>query len=187
MGDLGAKEERTKAGARDAMELDLELEASSPSAELDSLKSASEESEREEIEAGPGEPRRALRASAHHAVNPLKTDDDAVIHIEYQGRIDLGSGKAVSAPLFQTGAEQYEWLNRIQAIGIGQNQPPSDDAPGALPRRLFSGRSSAGVAFSPSFLTSFSFSFRGASAGGSARFAPHQRRLLPRRGLGSRG
>lgn len=77
MGDLGAKEERTKAGARDAMELDLELEASSPSAELDSLKSASEESEREEIEAGPGEPRRALRASAHHAVDPLKTDDDA--------------------------------------------------------------------------------------------------------------
>jgi len=67
----------------------------------------------------------------------LETDDDAIIHIEYQGRIDLGSGKAVSAPLFQTGAEQYEWLNRVQAIGIGQNRLPTDEAPGQITYDLF--------------------------------------------------
>lgn len=53
----------------------------------------------------------------------LKTDDDELIQMDYSGRIDLGSGVAVSAPLFQTGAEQYDWLNRLQAIGTGQNTP----------------------------------------------------------------
>lgn len=53
----------------------------------------------------------------------LKTDDDALIQMEYSGRIEFGSGTAISAPLFQTGAEQYDWLNRIQAIGVGKNGP----------------------------------------------------------------
>jgi len=53
----------------------------------------------------------------------LKTDDDEIIQMEYSGRIDMGAGVAVSAPLFQTGAERYDWLNRIQAIGVGQNSP----------------------------------------------------------------
>jgi len=51
----------------------------------------------------------------------LKTDDDEIIYVEYSGRIDLTNGQVVSAPLFQTGAEKYDWLNRIQAIGMGQN------------------------------------------------------------------
>lgn len=55
----------------------------------------------------------------------LKTDDDAVIYMEYSGRINLTNGQVVSAPLFQTGAEQYDWLNRIQAVGVGQNSPES--------------------------------------------------------------
>ena len=55
----------------------------------------------------------------------LKTDDDALIYMEYSGRIDLTNGQAMSAPLFQTGAEQYDWLNRIQAVGVGQNSPES--------------------------------------------------------------
>ena len=53
----------------------------------------------------------------------LKTNDDELVHVEYSGRIDLTTGSVVSAPLFQTGAEQYDWLNRMQAIGIGQNSP----------------------------------------------------------------
>ena len=53
----------------------------------------------------------------------LKTDDDELIYVEYSGRIDLTNGSVVSAPLFQTGAEKYDWLNRMQAIGIGQNSP----------------------------------------------------------------
>ena len=49
----------------------------------------------------------------------VRTDDDEIIHIEYTGRIDFATGTAVSAPLFQAG-EAYDWLNRIQAIGVGQ-------------------------------------------------------------------
>lgn len=53
----------------------------------------------------------------------LKSDDDELIYVEYSGRISLTTGKVMSAPLFQTGAEQYDWLNRIQAIGDGVNTP----------------------------------------------------------------
>lgn len=53
----------------------------------------------------------------------LRTDDDALIYMEYSGRIDLTDGSVVSAPLFQTGAEEYDWLNRMQAVGVGQNSP----------------------------------------------------------------
>ena len=67
----------------------------------------------------------------------LKTDDGEIVHLEYSGRIDLTTGTAVSAPLFQTGAEQYDWLNRIQAIGVGQNAPATDDAPGQIVYELF--------------------------------------------------
>jgi len=53
----------------------------------------------------------------------LQTDDGEILYVEYGGRIDLASGKVVSAPLFQTGAEKYDWLNRMQAVGVGQNTP----------------------------------------------------------------
>ncbi len=55
----------------------------------------------------------------------LKTDDDELIYMEYSGRIDLTTGKVVAAPLFQTGPEKYDWMNRIQAVGVGQNGPDS--------------------------------------------------------------
>lgn len=55
----------------------------------------------------------------------VRTDDDALIQIEYSGRIDFATSTAVSAPLFQTGDERYDWLNRIQAIGVGQSEPGS--------------------------------------------------------------
>ena len=51
----------------------------------------------------------------------LKTDDDALIYVEYSGRIDLATNRVVSAPLFQTGDERYDWLNRIQAVADGTN------------------------------------------------------------------
>jgi len=53
----------------------------------------------------------------------LKTDDGEIVFIEYKGRIDMATGKIQTAPLFQTGAEQYDWLNRMQAVGVGQNSP----------------------------------------------------------------
>ncbi len=57
----------------------------------------------------------------------LRTDDDAIIYVEYSGRIDLGTNRAVSAPLFQTGDERYDWLNRIQAVADGTNNPETHE------------------------------------------------------------
>jgi len=53
----------------------------------------------------------------------LQTNDEALVYVEYSGRINLQTGAVVSAPLFQTGDENYDWLNRMQAVGIGQNTP----------------------------------------------------------------
>ena len=54
----------------------------------------------------------------------LRTDDGAVIFVQYQGRVDLSRGfqfplTAYVAPRFETGDERYAWLNRIQAVGKG--------------------------------------------------------------------
>ena len=55
----------------------------------------------------------------------LRTDDGELVQVEYTGRIDFATSTAVSTPLFETGAEQYDWLNRIQAIGVGKSEPGS--------------------------------------------------------------
>lgn len=49
----------------------------------------------------------------------LKTDDGADILMEYKG-VGLDGGKHITtAPMFQTGAEQYAWLNIVQAVARG--------------------------------------------------------------------
>ncbi len=50
----------------------------------------------------------------------LRTDDGAIIYVEYGGRADMATGLIASAPTFQTGDDRYKWLNRVQAIGAGQ-------------------------------------------------------------------
>ena len=37
----------------------------------------------------------------------LKTDDDAFIYVEYQGRGDMATGLIATAPTFQTGSDKY--------------------------------------------------------------------------------
>lgn len=54
----------------------------------------------------------------------LRTDDGAVIFVQYTGRLDVSRGMQFPmtgyvAPLFETGDERYAWLNRIQAVGKG--------------------------------------------------------------------
>lgn len=51
----------------------------------------------------------------------LETDDGALLHAQYSGRID-GNRQPLtvySTPLFDTGDERYDWLSRIQAVGKG--------------------------------------------------------------------
>ncbi|MBV1686143.1 DUF3237 domain-containing protein [Novosphingobium sp. G106] len=54
----------------------------------------------------------------------LRTDDDALIFVQYGGRLDLANRAdglfAHVAPVFETGDERYAWLNAIQAIGKGR-------------------------------------------------------------------
>jgi hypothetical protein len=54
----------------------------------------------------------------------VRTADDALILVQYSGRLDLSNPKAgytaVVAPVFETGDERYAWLNRLQAIGKGR-------------------------------------------------------------------
>ena len=69
----------------------------------------------------------------------LRTDDDALIYMTYRGvrhgppdvMARLGAGQPVDpssyyfriAPVFETGAAKYHWLNRIVAIGRGRREP----------------------------------------------------------------
>lgn len=50
----------------------------------------------------------------------LKTDDGACIYVEYTGRMNAETGLIAVAPTFETGAEQYAWLNGVQAVSAGQ-------------------------------------------------------------------
>jgi hypothetical protein len=71
----------------------------------------------------------------------LKTDDGAFIYVRYAGMrhgppevmARLTQGETVDpseyyfrvAPIFETGAERYVWLNKILAVGVGERLPPN--------------------------------------------------------------
>lgn len=54
----------------------------------------------------------------------VRTADDALIYVQYGGRLDLSNPAAgitaYVAPVFETGDERYAWLNAIQAVGKGR-------------------------------------------------------------------
>lgn len=52
----------------------------------------------------------------------LKTDDDALILVTYNGigQTTTAGASLRIAPLFETGDSRYTWLTRLQAIGIGE-------------------------------------------------------------------
>jgi len=49
----------------------------------------------------------------------LETDDGAIIHATYNGRLLLDTMTVYATPLFHTGDERYLWMNRIQAVAKG--------------------------------------------------------------------
>jgi Protein of unknown function (DUF3237) len=69
----------------------------------------------------------------------LLTDDGHHIYVHYRGILTgspenmarIGRGEGVPAadlyfrttPVFETGSEKYDWLNRIIAVGIGETTP----------------------------------------------------------------
>jgi hypothetical protein len=53
----------------------------------------------------------------------LETDDGALVHATYSGRLQFDTMSVYATPLFQTGDERYRWLNRIQAVSKGTFQP----------------------------------------------------------------
>jgi hypothetical protein len=53
----------------------------------------------------------------------LETDDGAIVHATYNGRLQFDTMTVNAAPLFNTGDERYAWMNRIQAVSKGTFQP----------------------------------------------------------------
>jgi hypothetical protein len=67
-----------------------------------------------------------------------RTDDGAVIFVSYRGILDISqdvwarirAGEDVPAseyylrtqPMFETGSEKYDWLNRTLAVGVGKQE-----------------------------------------------------------------
>ncbi|MEP7348425.1 MAG: DUF3237 domain-containing protein [Sphingorhabdus sp.] len=54
----------------------------------------------------------------------LQTDDGAIIYVHYNGRsVSDADGPILrTAPLFETAAPQYAWLNAVQAVAKGRIQ-----------------------------------------------------------------
>lgn len=55
----------------------------------------------------------------------LETDDGAIVHATYSGRLLFDTMTAYATPLFHTGDERYLWLNRIQAVAKGHFEDAS--------------------------------------------------------------
>ncbi|MCU1394104.1 MAG: hypothetical protein JWM34_2532 [Ilumatobacteraceae bacterium] len=55
----------------------------------------------------------------------ILTDDDVSIYVSYRGV--LQGRRALAAPLFEVGDENYAWLNASQGIGIGQSSEAGVD------------------------------------------------------------
>lgn len=53
----------------------------------------------------------------------FETDDGAIVHATYTGRLQFDTLAVYATPLFHTGDERYAWLNRIQAVAKGAFQP----------------------------------------------------------------
>jgi hypothetical protein len=49
----------------------------------------------------------------------IETDDGALVHATYSGRLQFDTMTAYATPLFHTGDPRYQWLNRIQAVAKG--------------------------------------------------------------------
>lgn len=62
----------------------------------------------------------------------LKTHDDALIYVHYQGRAITRDQvfKLYTAPLFETGDPRYAWLNSIQAVAKGSFK--ADESGGSI-------------------------------------------------------
>jgi hypothetical protein len=54
----------------------------------------------------------------------IETDDGAVVHAAYSGRLHFDTMTAYATPKFHTGDERYAWMNRIQAVAKGTFTEP---------------------------------------------------------------
>jgi len=73
----------------------------------------------------------------------IRTDDEADIYVYYPGlshsqslgpygELPAGERYFRTTPRFETGAEKYQWLNRILAVGVGWS-----DRPGTVSYRVY--------------------------------------------------
>ena len=55
----------------------------------------------------------------------VETHDGAIVHATYSGRLLFETMTVYAAPLFHTGDDRYDWINRIQAVAKGSFESPS--------------------------------------------------------------
>jgi hypothetical protein len=73
--------------------------------------------------------RRADGASLLNVRATLKTDDDQLIYMTYDGIMYTPPGGKPSdmywrtTPRFETGSQKYEWITRVVAVGVGVPTP----------------------------------------------------------------
>jgi len=73
--------------------------------------------------------RRADGASLLNVRATLKTDDEQLIYMTYDGIMYTPPGGKPSdmywrtTPRFETGSQKYEWITRIVAVGVGRPTP----------------------------------------------------------------
>jgi hypothetical protein len=59
----------------------------------------------------------------------LKTDDEQLIYVTYDGILYVPTGASAAdrywrmTPKFETGSAKYEWLTRIVSVGVGRQVP----------------------------------------------------------------
>ena len=51
----------------------------------------------------------------------FKTHDDALVYTHYKGVLVPSTGYFRTTPRFETSAEQYQWLTKIVAVGVGKS------------------------------------------------------------------
>lgn len=62
----------------------------------------------------------------------FETHDGALVHATYSGRLHFDTMTVYATPMFHTGDERYQWLNRIQAVAKG-----TFPGPGTLVYEMF--------------------------------------------------
>jgi len=53
----------------------------------------------------------------------IELDNGALVYTHYRGVINMQTGYFRTTPRFETASEEYNWLNNIVTVGVGESKP----------------------------------------------------------------